>query len=100
MGYLYTVLWFLTALLLFVRFRKESRIVYVLSGYFVFLGFWWLANQLLETDLMTGIFGWIFRGVSLLMLIVLGIVYFLEKRSSAQKASSADSDKDEIITEK
>lgn len=90
MGYIYTVLWFITALLLFFKFRKESRIVYVLSGYFIYLGFWWLANQLLEADLMNGIYGWIFRGVSLVMLIILAVVYLLEKRSSAAKTTEIE----------
>ena len=88
MGYVYAVLWFVVSALLFVKFRKESRIVYVLSAYFVFTGFWWLANQFTEADLMTGSYGWILRGVSLAMLVVLGIVYVLEKQSASRSAAN------------
>lgn len=92
MGYIYTALWFVVAILLFVRFRKESRIIYVLSGYFFYAGCWWLANQLLEVDLMAGMYGWIFRGISLAMLVLLAIVYLAEKRShTAASSEEADS---------
>lgn len=86
MGYVYTMLWFVVAVLLFVKFRKESRIVYVLSAYFIFTGFWWLANQFTEADMMSGRYGWVLRGVSLAMLVVLGIIYALEKQSASRSA--------------
>lgn len=88
MGYVYTALWLLAALLLFVKFRKESWLVYVLSGYFLFAGCWWLANQLTEQELLSGVYGWIFRGVSIVMLVLLIVVHFLEKRSAAGKAAA------------
>ena len=94
MGYIYTGLWFVAAILLLVRFRKESRIIYVLSGYFFYAGCWWLANQLLEIDLMAGVYGWIFRGISAVMLVALGVVYLTEKRSRTA-ASSEEADTSE-----
>ena len=38
MGYLYTVMWFMMALLLYSKFKNEGKIVYILSGYFLFAG--------------------------------------------------------------
>ena len=85
MGYVYSALWFIIAMLLFFKFRKESKIVYVLSAYFVFAGVWWLLNEMMKLE--SGVFGSVFRAVSLLMLAALGVTYFLEKR----KADSSDS---------
>lgn len=87
MGYIYTALWFVLAILLFVKFRKESRIIYVLCAYFLYAGGWWLANQLLEVDLMAGVYGWVFRGISVVMLVMLAVVYISEKRSHTASAS-------------
>lgn len=84
MGYVYSVLWFIIAGFLFVKFKNESRIVYVLSGYFLFAGFWWLANQIIELDLMNGVYGWVFRGISLAVLAVLFITYLLERRDASR----------------
>ena len=68
MGYLYSALWFIVAAVLLIRFRKESAVVYILSGYFAFAGVWWLADQLAEADMLSGIYGWILRIVSAVML--------------------------------
>ncbi len=86
MGYVYSALWFMIAVLLFFKFRKESKIVYVLSAYFVFAGVWWLLNEM--TKLEPGVFGSVFRAVSVLMLAVLAVTYFLEKRKTENSASS------------
>ncbi len=88
MGYIYSVLWFLTAVLLVIRFRKESAAIYVLSVYFVFLGFWWLADEMALPDMLAGSFGWILRIVSAAALIVTLIVYHIDK-SIKEKRSEA-----------
>lgn len=80
MGYVYSALWFVISIMLIVRFRKESKVVYVLSGYFAFMGCWWLVNQFVEADLLSGVYGWIFRGVSAVVMAVLIIAYFREKQ--------------------
>lgn len=82
MGYFYTVLWFMMAALLYSKFKDEGKIVYILSGYFIFTGIWWLANQLVVTDLMVGTYGMIFRGVSVLALIFLIFAFFDKKKHS------------------
>ena len=82
MGYIYTVMWFMMALLLYSKFKNEGKIVYILSGYFLFAGVWWFANQLVTTDLMSGTYGLIFRGVSVLALIALIFSFFGKKKHS------------------
>ena len=78
MGYVYCTLWILMAVLLFTKFRKKSKVIYVLCIYFLFAGVWWFLNDFLQISMTTGVYGNILRGVSLGMLILLGIKILLE----------------------
>ena len=77
-GYLYTVIWFLLAgYLIYVtvtRYRKPM--MFVLSGFMVFLGVWELINTLTEVDMKSGTYGWIYRGVAAAVLVGCLIWYF------------------------
>ena len=88
MGYIYSVLWFLTAAVLVGKFRKESAAIYVLSVYFVYLGFWWLADELVQSDMLAGSYGWILRIVSVVALIITLIVYHIDKNIREKKAAA------------
>ncbi|HBE14813.1 MAG TPA: hypothetical protein DCY72_00990 [Ruminococcaceae bacterium] len=78
-GYLYTAIWFLlAAYLIYVtltRYRKPM--MFVLSGFMVFLGVWELVNTLTPIDLKSGVYGWIYRGVALVVLVLCLIWYFV-----------------------
>ena len=74
MGYVYAALWFFIALILFLRFRSEGKVIIGVSIYFLFLGCWWLANQILPVDLMSGVYVWVLRGISA---VVLGFCMFI-----------------------
>ena len=91
MGYVYSGLWFIMAVVLLTKFRKESKMVYVLGLYFFFLGVWWLADQLAGVDMLHGVYGWVLRGVSLLAIILSGVVYYYEKLHKAKEADAGDS---------
>ncbi len=91
MGYIYAALWFITAFLLLIKFRKESIVVYVLSLYFLFLGVWWTADQVSGVDMMNGIYGWVLRCVSLAALVAVGIIYAVEKTSKLKKRAAEES---------
>lgn len=81
MEYLYTALWFLIAIILFVFFRREGRLIVVSIFTFLFMGCWRLANILItDVDLMNGIYGWIFKGVVLAALVV-GIIFYMRDRN-------------------
>ena len=82
MGCFYTVLWFMMAALLYSKFKDEGKIVYILSGYFIFTGIWWLANQLIQVDLMSGIYIWILRAVSALVLLMCMVIYMKQKNNN------------------
>ena len=81
-GYIYAALWFAIAGYLFYIAVKESRFFFIIAPFFVFLGVWALVDELIETDLMGGIYGWIYRGVALIMLIICGVRYYLAKKKS------------------
>ena len=81
MGFVYAGLWFFVAVVLFVRFRSESRAVLPMSLYFLFLGGWWTANEFLSADLMQHPYVWIVRGVSAVMLIFCMAVYYMERKN-------------------
>ena len=90
MGYVYAGMWFIIAIILIVRFRKESKVIYVLSAYFAVMGCWWLVNEFVSIDLLNGTYGWILRGVSVVVLVSAVIAYYMEKK---KKSKSQDSDK-------
>ena len=80
-SYIYIVLWYILAAYLIYVGVKENRFFFVPAAFFVFLGSWALADQLVETDLMSGVYGWIYRGVAILALIICAVKYYLSKRS-------------------
>ena len=80
-GYIFAAAWFLLAGYLFYAGFKESKFFFFLSAFFVFLGIWALLDELLEADLMDGAFGWIYRGVALVILIVTVVYYYRSKKN-------------------
>ena len=78
-GYLYTAIWFLlAAYLIYVTIRRYRKpIMFVLSGFMVFLGVWELINTIVAVDLKAGVYGWIYRGIALAALVMCLIWYFL-----------------------
>ncbi len=81
MGYVYAALWFIVGIILFVRFRREGKIIIPISIYFLFLGGWWLANEFVEADLLHGTYAWILRGISAAVIAVCGIYYFKKRKN-------------------
>jgi len=79
-SYIYVILWYVLAAYLFYWAIKESRFLFILSGFFIFLGTWALVDIFVETDLMAGVWGWIYRGVAILVLILCIIRYYLSKK--------------------
>ena len=81
-GFLFAAVWFLiAAYLVYVtvtRYRKP--IMFLLSGFMVFLGVWELIDALIAADLKAGAFGWIYRGVALVVLVLCLIWYFVLRK--------------------
>lgn len=99
MNYLYSGVWFIVAVLLYMRFRKESKVIYLLSGYFTFMGIWWLADEILSVDLMSGTYAWILRGVSFFVVLCLLLMYFRSKSKKSVDAKSQTDSEPPAITQ-
>ncbi|MEE0059582.1 MAG: hypothetical protein UE295_02010 [Acutalibacteraceae bacterium] len=79
MVYLYIVAFFLIGIYLIITGIKDYRILLVPGVYFLFLGAWWLADVLLtEVNLLGGIYSWIIRAISAVILLVTGIIYYFK----------------------
>ncbi|MEE0264914.1 MAG: hypothetical protein UD936_04730 [Acutalibacteraceae bacterium] len=77
MVYLYIVAFFLIGIYLIITGIKDYRILLLPGVYFLFLGAWWLADVILaDVDLLGGIYSWIIRAVSAVILLVTGIIYY------------------------
>lgn len=100
MGYVYSVLWLIIALTLFLRFRKENKSVILLSLYFVFLSVWWFLDQFVHgLNLMDGDYIWILRSVSALMLGLCVIVYIRERKKDKNDSTDTDSQASQPTTD-
>ncbi|HHZ06753.1 MAG TPA: hypothetical protein GX401_08240 [Clostridiales bacterium] len=80
MNYIFSASWFLIGIYLLYQGHKTHRVFYVLGSYFIFLGGWWLTNQLIEINLMDGIYGIILRVISAIMLVIALMVYYRAKK--------------------
>ena len=82
MGWLYTVVWFLIAGYILYTYitRERSPILLILSGFLVFLGVWELIDVFNEANMKAGVYGWIYRGVALVVLVACLIWMFISRR--------------------
>lgn len=79
MVYLYIVAFFLIGIYLIVTGIKAYRVLLLPGVYFLFLGAWWLADVLLaDVNLLGGIYSWIIRAVSAVILLITSIIYYFK----------------------
>ncbi|MBQ2972256.1 MAG: hypothetical protein IJE16_06875 [Ruminococcus sp.] len=80
-GYIYSALWLIIAVYLFVQALKDTKFLFFLSAFFLFLSGWYLCDELIKgVNLFEGIYSWIFRGVAVVVLLVCVIVYFSRRQ--------------------
>ena len=77
----YVVVWGIMTGYCFYSAHKVHNILYLAGVFFLFLFGWNLVDLILPVDLMTGITGWVFRGISLLFLLVF-LGYYIKLRKS------------------
>lgn len=81
-GYVYSATYLIIAVYLFFYAFKSHKILFLLSGYFLFMSGWHLTDELLaDVNLFDGMYSWIFRGVALVVLIICAIVYVNYRRN-------------------
>jgi hypothetical protein len=78
-GYIYTAVWLLlAAYMIYVTVKRyRTPIMFILSGFVVFLAVWELVNVLTPVDLKAGVYGWVYRGIALVVLVLCLIWYFV-----------------------
>ena len=93
MEYVYAGRWLIIGLLLIFRFGRENKIFYAAGGFFIFMGGWWLVDALIETDLFTGVWGWIFRGVMAVALILMCLAYYRSRKEDKRNNAKPEENK-------
>lgn len=84
MGYIYSVAFFLIGIYLIYNAVKEFKFLFLPGIYFALLGIWWLINQLTpEINLTGGVFEWIIRAVSVVVLVITGLIYYFKYKRNA-----------------
>lgn len=79
---MYLVLWAgLGAYCIFMA-RKLSPILYILGGFFVFMFTWYLINDLTPIDMFGGTLNLVFRGICVVFLAAVVILYVIVKRKN------------------
>ena len=79
-GYIFAAVWFALAAYLAYQGFKAERFFLLLAVFFAFLGGWAVADIISPADLMAGVYGWIYRGVAAVMLIVCAFRYYLSHK--------------------
>lgn len=77
---MYLVLWAGLGLYCILSAKKIHPILYLFGGFFAFMFSWYLINGLIKTDLFSGIYNIVFRGICLAFLISAVIIYFFIKK--------------------
>lgn len=94
MSYVYAAMWFIVGFILIFRMAKENKIFYGAGAFFLFLGGWWLADTISPLDLFTGLWGWIFRGITVVALLFMSWAFVRENKKT-KKDSAAGEQKEE-----
>ena len=84
MGYVYAAVWFIIAVYLFwtaIR-RDRTPILFILSGFMVFMSVWELIDTISDVNMKAGVYGWIYRGAALVALIRCFIWFFKSRRGN------------------
>ncbi|MEE0859614.1 MAG: hypothetical protein U0M12_09165 [Acutalibacteraceae bacterium] len=83
MGYVYTIAFVIIGIYLIYYAIKEYRFLLLPGIYFIFLGGWWLTDELLtNVNLLGGIYGWVIRGISAVVLVITGLIYYFKYRKN------------------
>lgn len=86
MQYVYSVMWFVMAMMLIFKFSKENKIFYLAGGLFAVFGFWWLFDALYpELKLFQGVYGWIFKCLIAVVLIIIAVFYFRYRKNNTEE---------------
>lgn len=84
-GYIYSAMWFIIAIYLFYQAFRQSKFMFFLSAFFLYMSIWYLIDTLMpDINLFEGIYVIIFRCIAAVVLIVCITVYVRYKREIAK----------------
>lgn len=85
-GYIYAALWLIIAVYLFYQAFKETKFLFFLSGFFLFLSGWYLCDELLtDINMFEGVYSLVFRGIAVVVLVVCAIKYLSYRKKRAHE---------------
>ncbi len=88
-GYVYSAMWLVLGIYMFYLSFKHSKFFFVLSAFFLYSSVWYLCDELITgVDLFSGIYSWIYRGVSIVVLIACVIAYSKYRRSLSESENA------------
>ncbi|MFI3325580.1 MAG: hypothetical protein R3Y35_05335 [Clostridia bacterium] len=77
MDFVYAGVWFAIAIILLIKFTKESKLFAFLGGFFIIMGAWWLADALTPNlELLEGTYGLILRIIGAITMVVVLVFYY------------------------
>lgn len=83
MGYIYAAAMFLAGVLIIYFALKENKLFCFVGAYFILMGLYWLADELLtEVDLFAGAYGIAFRVVTAVVAVAAIVLYFTKIKRS------------------
>ena len=86
MSFFYAALWVLIGVVLIWKMAKENKVFYLAGGFFLLLGAWWAADGLFpDSQVFSGGLGIALKIVTLIALVVLGAVFFIERNRNIKK---------------
>ena len=89
-GYIFAALWILIGLYLCFQGIKTHKVFFLISLLFFFMGAWYLVNEFTQTDLFSNPYVWIFRGVLILFLIIIGVFIYKKRKSILSEIEKND----------
>lgn len=95
MTYLYAAMWFLIGLILIFRMGRENRVFYGVGAFFLLLGGWWFADAVLSVNLFEGVWIWILRGITAVVLLLASLAFAREYRKDRKGFSAAEESEQE-----
>ena len=87
MNFIYALMGFLIGIMLLIFMRKENKAFYFFSFVFIFMGLWWLLDEITTLSFFEGSLLLLFRAVMAVSLLIAIIVYVREKKSMTQDSS-------------
>ena len=80
----YSVMWLAIAGFLLSMGIREQKIYLVFSVYFLFNSVWWGIAFFTKADMFHGTFGWVFRGLTAVFLVIGAVWYYNYKKKQGQ----------------